>query len=104
MDLATIVLSLSLLGSTIADVETTRYAISHGAHEINPVMRPFADSRAGMYTIKGSMNLGVAVLSHRMRHWPRDRRAWKLYRVLGWALPVLWIASQSAAAAHNSRR
>lgn len=98
MDLATIVLSLGLLGSTVADVETTRYALSRGAHELNPVMRPFADSRAQLYAVKGAMNLGVAVLSHKMRRSSRKHE-----RIVGWALPVLAISVQGLAARHNAR-
>ena len=94
MDLATILLSVFMVGSTIADVETT----IPNTIEYNPIMRSFKDSRPTMYTIKGSMDLGVAIISHKLRHSSRKRD-----RIIGWALPVFAIVVQSAAAAHNAR-
>jgi len=98
MDLATITLSALMLGAVAADTETTLTARARGYQEVNPVMRSFADSRAGLYTVKGGVNLGVGVLSYRLRRSPRKHE-----RILGWALPVLSIGVQSWAAQHNSR-
>ena len=96
MDLATIILSLGMLGSVAADTETAMAARARGYQELNPVMRPVADSRMGLYAVKGSVAVGVGVLSHRLRQSPKKHE-----RILGWALPALSIGVQSLAARHN---
>lgn len=98
MDTATVVLSLFMACSTIADTETSFAAFRRGRIELNPVMRPFTGEKWHMYAVKGSVNIGVGVLSHKLRKSPKKHE-----RVIGWALPLLSIGVQSLAAERASR-
>src|SRR4030042_374245 len=59
IDTEFICVSSYLVLMTIFDVETTFSAIRNGAHEANPIMKPFTKNRAYMYGVQ----LGVDALA-----------------------------------------
>lgn len=86
----------SLAGaSAAADLWSTRRAISRGAVEANPFAQPISRSNAGLAALKMAgwgANLALCHLAH--------RKGWhKLERII----PVVSIAANGAAAAHNFR-
>lgn len=78
------------------DAATTNYAIEHGQHEMNPLVRPWAGSRQGRivgFSLCGAATLGTAYLLAHTRH----RRAAK-------ALLVIETADHGFGAGWNLRR
>jgi hypothetical protein len=55
------------------DAHSTSRALSNGASEANPVMRPFAGNTAGMLAIKAAGTAGVIYASEKM--WKKNRTA-----------------------------
>ena len=77
-----------------SDAATTNYNLEHGRNELNPLMRPWAGSRAGRiagFSFSGAATLGAACLLQR-RH-PRAARI----------LLIFETADHSAGAAWNLR-
>ena len=72
-----IALSLLQHGAAAFDAYSTRDAISHGAIEADPLMRPFAGS-SGIYAAIQVMPVALDFTARRMQHSPNNfiRRIW----------------------------
>jgi uncharacterized protein DUF5658 len=57
----------------VLDVRSTFTAIAQGAHEANPVMKPFAKNQAAMLGLKAGVAASTIWMSERM--WRRGNRA-----------------------------
>ena len=82
------------IASTTYDVETSFKAFDRCAacYEANPVMRPFADSRARMYVAQSGLNFGLGYASW---HLKKEGNKW-------WWVPLVAnIGVHFAAATHN---
>lgn len=71
---ALVPLYLSLIGLQIADGVTTVAAVrDHNARELNPAMRPFADSTVSLLLIKTSATAGTMYAVEKL--WKKNRVA-----------------------------
>ena len=61
------------------DAHSTSRALSNGAVEANPAMRPFTGSTAGMLALKAAATTGVIYASERM--WKRNKAAAVVFMV-----------------------
>lgn len=54
------------VGLQVMDVRSTFSAISHGAHEANPIMKPFAQNQGAMMALKVGVAAGSIFAAERM--------------------------------------
>ncbi|MGC1105134.1 MAG: hypothetical protein WA876_01210 [Candidatus Acidiferrales bacterium] len=80
-----IVLSTTEHSSATFDAWSTRYALSNGRIEADPLMRPFADSPA-IYGAVQVIPVGLDYLAHRLQ------------RSSGWTRHIWWVPQSMAAA------
>jgi|GEM_PF-5650746 len=94
-----IALGTALLGSVVADIESTYSCLGASPHcvEGNPLQKQtIADGRWAVYPIHVSVNGLVWVFSQRMRRSPS-----KLDRVVGWVAPLTLATIKVGVAIHN---
>jgi hypothetical protein len=63
----------SFLGLQVADVQSTLRGVNRGAHEVNPLMKPFASQPAAMTAVKAGAAAGVLLMADRV--WRRNHLA-----------------------------
>jgi len=94
-----VLVSTYLVAMTIFDVETTFAAIRNGAHEANPIMKPFIKrGRAATYGIQMGINTIVIGTSYLMKKSdnPDLRKTW-------WVIPSVVATSHGVAGGLNLR-
>ena len=89
--------SLTAMNHTAAfvDAYSTRRAVQRGAQELNPLMKPFADSNA-MYAATQFVPFGMDYLGHRMM-----KSSNPVVRKLWWVPQTASTAASIAAGIHN---
>jgi hypothetical protein len=80
------------------DSYSTRRAISHGARELNPTLRPFANSNS-LYPVMQASAFGLDYLSHRMM-----RSKYSAIRKMWWLPQSANAVSSLFAGVNNMRR
>jgi hypothetical protein len=71
---ALVPLYFSLIALQVADGVTTFQAVNrHDAHEINPVMRPFATNETALFLVKASSTAGTLFAVEKL--WKKNRVA-----------------------------
>ena len=88
VDTEFVAVSSYLVLMTVFDVETTFSSIRNGAHEANPIMKPFAKNRAYMYGVQLGVDAIVIYLAYKMK----KSETWR---------PVWWIAPSIVGTAHG---
>jgi len=86
-------LTLFQVLSSVADVESTQYGLSHGAREENPMFGSHP-TRAVQYAISLPMSAGVATLSYMLKKRAPQSRHWIIPQ-------VVYGSIHAGAAAHN---
>ena len=92
-----ILVSTYLVAATIFDVETTFSAIRNGAHEANPIMKPFIKrGRGATYGMQMGINAIVIGSSYLMKKDPKWNKVW-------WVIPSVWATGHGVAGGLNLR-
>lgn len=92
-----VLVSTYLVAMTIFDVETTFAAIRNGAHEANPIMRPFIKrGRGATYGMQMGINAIVIGSAYLMKKDPKWNKAW-------WVIPSVWATGHGVAGGLNLR-
>ena len=82
---------------TIFDVETTFAAIRNGAHEANPIMRPFIKrGRGATYGMQMGINTIIIGSSYLMKKDPKWNKVW-------WIIPSVAATGHGIAGGLNLR-
>ncbi|HXW04272.1 MAG TPA: DUF5658 family protein [Vicinamibacterales bacterium] len=74
------------------DAHSTSRALSNGAVEANPAMRPFTGSTAGMLAVKAAATTGIIYASERM--WKRNRTAAVVFMVAANSA-MIWVVQHN---------
>ena len=91
-----VVLQLFQLATTIADIETTRYGLSQGTQEGNPIFGRHPSVRS-LYAISLPLDLGFGLWSYHLKKTAPHSRNWQIP-------PTMCGAAHSAAVIHNLYR
>jgi len=92
-----ILISTYLIATTIFDVETTFVAIRNGAHEANPIMKPFIkNGRVATYGMQMGINTIIIGTAYLMKKDPKWNKAW-------WIIPSVWATGHGVAGGLNLR-
>lgn len=85
IDTKFIVVSSYLVAMTVFDLETTFSAIHNGAHEANPIMKPFVNSgRPATYAVQLGIDAAILFLAYELKKSknPDFNKIW-------WVAPML---------------
>ena len=95
IDINFITVSSYLILTTIFDLETTFSAIRNGAHEANPIMRPFVKrGRGATYGMQMGINAIVIGTSYLMKKDPKWNKGW-------WVIPLVVATGHGVAGGLN---
>ena len=78
-----------------ADFAVTRANLQNGGREVNPLVRPFANSTAGLalnFAVQGAGSLGLSYFFHRTNHH-RLERITPILNIVGSGIAVAYSAS-----------
>jgi hypothetical protein len=93
---ALIPLYASFVALQALDVHSTKYALSHGAVEGNPLMRGVASNDLGLAAIKAAGTAGVILASERM--WRKNKAASVIFMIAANSA-MAWVVQHNYAAA-----
>jgi hypothetical protein len=88
-----------LVAMTIFDVETTFSAVRNGAHEANPIMKPFVNSgRPVTYAIEFAIDAAILFLAYELKKSknPNLNKTW-------WVVPMISGTAHGVCAGLNLR-
>lgn len=86
----------AMAAANTADYATTKAALSHGAHELNPFASAVLNHEPAAVGAKAALTLGELVLVHQLLKNPRTHK-------LGVAVAIICITVPAVAAVNNLR-